>query len=364
MHRHSKTCSKYSNKECRFGFGKFFTRRTIIAKPLPADTPDKTEILLKQKKILSKVKQYIDKFLNPQKRNFLYPDKPNYEQIPNIDEVLESLGISLTDYEDALSISTDENDFQIHLKRNTSSCFVNNYFEEGLLAWEANIDLQPVFNRYKAVQYMCSYFSKNETSSSNAMKEALAQCKELDKDKFETMQKVAQAYSDNRECSVQEAVYQLMSELWLRKGYPQVSFVNTNLPEDCFHMFKSEEELAELPEDSEDVFKKNILDRYIDRPHRRFLNGKFGVIDDLCYAQFCSNYELDKKIDYEELVNDNQPNVLTDSVVEENHDESTLPKKIPLMSCKESMRCRKVRKVLRTYTPNRHLYPEKYAHHL
>ncbi|XP_066911415.1 uncharacterized protein [Clytia hemisphaerica] len=365
VHRHSRTCKKYGNKECRFGFGKFFTHRTIIAKPLPADTPDKDQILLKQKELLSKVKKYIDEFLNPQKRNFLYPQKPNYEEmIPDMNEVLESLDISLDEYENALSISTDENDFQVHLKRGTNSCFVNNYFDEGLLAWQANIDLQPVFNHYKAVQYMCAYFSKNETSSSNAMKEALAECKELDKDKFETMRKLAQAYSDNRECSVQEAVYQLMPELWLRKGYPQVMFVNTNLPEDRFHMFKSEEELSELPEDSEDVFKKNILDRYIDRPNITFSNGKYREIDYLCYAQFCSNYELDKKIDYAELINDNQPNVLDDSVVEENHVENTLPKKIPLMNSKECLRCRKARKVLRTYTPNRHLYPEKYAHHL
>ncbi|XP_066911767.1 uncharacterized protein [Clytia hemisphaerica] len=364
VHRHSKTCQKYGNKECRFGFGKFFTHRTIIAKPLPPDTPDKDQIRLKQKEIFSKVKNCIDEFLNPQKRNFLYLERPNYENIPNIDEVLESLDISLTDYEVALSISTDENDFQVHLKRNTNSCFVNNYFEEGLLAWQANIDLQPVFNHYKAVQYMCAYFSKNETSSSNAMKEALAECKELEKDKFETMQKLAQAYSDNRECSVQEAVYQLMPELWLRKGYPQVMFVNTHLPEERFHMFKSEEELVELPEDSEDVFKKNILDRYIDRPNRTFSNGKYREIDSLCYAQFCSNFELDKKNDYAELINDSQPNVLDDTVVEENHVENPLPKKIPLMNSKECMRCRKVRKVLRTYTPNRHLYPEKYAHHL
>ena len=43
------------------------------------------------------------------------------------------------------------------------SCFVNNYFDEGLLAWEANIDLQPVFNYYKAIHYMCVYFSKTES---------------------------------------------------------------------------------------------------------------------------------------------------------------------------------------------------------
>ena len=48
-----------------------------------------------------------------------------------IENILESLDITLIDYEDALSISTDENDYQIHFKRNPSSCFVNNYFDEG-----------------------------------------------------------------------------------------------------------------------------------------------------------------------------------------------------------------------------------------
>ena len=140
-------------------------------------------------------------------------------------------------------------------------------------------------------------------------------------------------------------------------------FVNTNLPEERFHMFKSEEELSQLPEDSKDVFKRNILDRYIDRPDTQFQRGKFRTVDSICYAEFCSNYELDKKIDYAELVNDNQPIVLNDAVVEENHAENDrLPKKIPLMNSEECMRCRKARKVLRTYTPNRHLYPEKFAH--
>ena len=50
----------------------------------------------------------------------------------------------------ALSISSD-NDFQTHLKRQPNECLINNYFAEGLQAWKANIDIQPVFNHYKAV---------------------------------------------------------------------------------------------------------------------------------------------------------------------------------------------------------------------
>ena len=33
-------------------------------------------------------------------------------------------------------------------------------------------------------------------------------------------------------------------------------------------------------------------------------------------------------------------------------------------STNEKLRCRKVQKVLRYYTPNKHKFPEKYAHHM
>ena len=63
-------------------------------------------------------------------------------------------------------------DLELHLKRQPNSYFVNNYFDDGLKAWQVNIDIQPVFNGYKGVTYMCSYFSKAEDKCSQDMKEA------------------------------------------------------------------------------------------------------------------------------------------------------------------------------------------------
>ena len=60
---------------------------------------------------------------------------------------------------------------QIHIERIPNPCFVINYFVEGLLAWKANIDIQPVFNHYKAVTYMCAYFLKAGDKISEAMKQ-------------------------------------------------------------------------------------------------------------------------------------------------------------------------------------------------
>ena len=93
--------------------------------------------------ILEKVKNYIDNELNPSKKNFHDSTKEDYEELKPIDEILASLEISKHDYEEALSIS-DDNVFQIHYKGPPNSCFVNNYFCDGLMTWEANMDIQPL----------------------------------------------------------------------------------------------------------------------------------------------------------------------------------------------------------------------------
>ena len=117
------------------------------------------------------------------------------------------------------------------------------------MSWKANIDIQPVFNYYKAVSYMCSYFSKTETESSAAMKKAAEEAEQQKLPFVNRMKKLAVAFLSHRQCSLQEAVYQLMPELWLRKTFPSVIFVNTNFPEKRYRVCKSQKELQELSED-------------------------------------------------------------------------------------------------------------------
>ena len=365
VHSHSKTCRKYNKNECRFGFPKFFCKRTIISEPLSDDFSDveKHEILVKRNNALNKVQDYISTNLHPKKNNILGDDQPDYIEVPSIDSILTELELTYNEYEEFLCISPDK-DQHLHLKREPDSCFVNNYFSEGLVAWEANIDIQPVTSPYRCVSYLTAYFSKNENKTSSAMKEALKEAINLEKSSYEAMKDIAKAYNTNRECSVQEAVYLTMPELWLRKCFPAIQFVNTNLPDERYRVFKSEEEIEELEEDSPNVFKRNMLDRYIERPNSTFKNGKFSVFEGMCYAKFCANYELDTKKNCEDE-SDWQPKILNESVNSSNHNSTDLPKTVPLMGVtKEKLRCRKVQKVLRYYTPNKHKFPEKYAHHI
>ena len=292
------------------------------------------------------------------KRNFHDPDSENFNPVPSIDEVLCELDIPKADYEYALSIS-DDSDFHIYLKRPSDSCFVNNYFDDGLKAWEANLDIQPVFNHYKAITYMCAYLSKTEDEVSNAMNQALQEAFEEKSDKYQQMKKVANAYVTKREVSVQEAVYLSMPQLWLRKVFPGVTFANTNVPDKRFRICLNESDLNDLPEDSTAIFKQNMLDRYCDRPNNR--DGKFRCVSEMCYAEFLRFYTMKHK---ECPDNDCQPDELEDDLIETNHPNSLYPKEIPLMSSDTVLRCRKVPLVLRLYEPNRNKHPEEFAHHL
>ena len=280
LHCHSKSCRKYKNVDCRYSFGKYFTDKTIVAEPLPEEMSIEAKSIKLEwrNSILEKVKNYIDLELNPKRVNFLDKSKDNFFELETIPLILRKIGLLEKEYYEALSISND-NDFQIHLFRPPNSCFINNYFEEGLMAWQANIDIQPVFNHYKAVTYMCAYFSKSEDETSEAMKQAAKEAVTTNKSKFEQMKAIAREYATKRECSVQEAVYHIMPELWLRKTSPRVMFANSNLPENRYKLFRTQEEINELPEDSTDIFKRNMLDRYIDRPNSTFKGGKYSVID-------------------------------------------------------------------------------------
>ena len=111
----------------------------------------------------------------------------------------------------------------------------------GLRAWQANMDIQLVFDEYKAAAYMGSYFSKSEDKCSFAMKQAAQETFDNKLDRFNTMKTILKTYASNRKCSVQEAVYHILPELHLRRVFPGVQFVNTNLPEERSKILQTEE---------------------------------------------------------------------------------------------------------------------------
>ena len=191
-HSHSRTCCKYKNVECRFDFGKFFSAKTIVSKPVSSDFSASRRC-----DILSKVKIKVNEVLDPHKDNYKGSDW-------SIQKMLDELNISSEDYYNALQTSAD-NDFHLNLKRSPNSCFINNYFVAGLKGWKANVDLQRVFNYHKCISYICSYFSKDENESSEAIRNAAKEAKENNLDVKSSLKKLGAGFLSSREVSVQDA---------------------------------------------------------------------------------------------------------------------------------------------------------------
>ena len=171
---------------------------------------------------MTKVKQKIDDVLNP--------SKSTYDSHATPIGILNDIGIAEQDYHWALSISADS-DFELHLKRPIDSCFINNYFIAGLKGFAANVDLQPVFNHYKCITYVCSYFTKDETECSQAIINAAKEAKQANLNVRDGLRKIGAAFLSTREVSAQECVYRCMPELWLRKIFPKTVFISTDFPE-------------------------------------------------------------------------------------------------------------------------------------
>ena len=154
----------------------------------------KRKILTKRYNILKTISDYINQYLNPSKHSFYDVQRVDYIEPKSIEEILNMLDINVDVYYRSLEIS-DDNDFQIHLRRTPNSCFINNYFRVGLEAWVVNMDIQPVFNEKKAVAYMCAYLSKSEDTCSNAMKQAIKVSIENKCSNYEQMKAKTRAYS-------------------------------------------------------------------------------------------------------------------------------------------------------------------------
>ena len=88
---------------------------------------------------------------------------------------------------------------------------------------------------------------------------------------------------------MQEAVYHCLPELWLPKVFPGLIYANTNIPEKRFRVLQSQKEIGDLPDDT---FKRNMLDRYVDRPDESFCNGRYGVLNKFCYVEFLRFYYI------------------------------------------------------------------------
>ena len=121
---------------------------------------------------------------------------------------------------------------------------------------------------------------------------------------YEQMKSVTHASVSKRKCSLQEAVYQIIPELWLRTFFPGVLYANSNIPEKRVRIMLSKKEIFELPEDSTDIYKGHVVSRYLNKAHDE-------MFEHLFYALLIKRHQLKTK----PIEDDSQPAELIDKLV-------------------------------------------------
>ena len=79
----------------------------------------------------------------------------------------------IKNYEDALEVS--DRGYTVFHKRDVDEIFVNNYNQEWIVCWNANMDLQLCLDFFAVITYISDYYSKDDSGTLHYIKEALKQ---------------------------------------------------------------------------------------------------------------------------------------------------------------------------------------------
>jgi hypothetical protein len=260
QHHHSATCKK-KGTFCRFNFPKLPSRKTIVAHELESDDPVKL-MYLKERfmDVLSKVHEVLSK----------------KETLPTIESLVSAAGVTLKEYEQALEMTKYGK--TVVLQRTPQEMSTNYYNPDLLRAWSANIDVQYCLDPYACITYMVAYITKDEREMGNILQ---AVSKEAANESWSSkMKKCARAFLNARELSAQEAVYRLMSFPLFKCSFRTV-FVPADLPQNRVRLLKPLSRIREMDDGQEDIFQKNIIDRYAVRP---------DALSNSCLADFAIWY--------------------------------------------------------------------------
>jgi len=310
-HRHSATCRRSGG--CRFHYPRPMTDHTLIARP-PED-PD-TYDREKQRNVMKRVSDVLE-------------EKESLMDL-TVNEVLQEAEVTSQEYYEA--ITTSVSGTHIVQKRNPTETWINNYSENVLPVWMANMDIQYIVDPYSCIMYITSYMMKSERAMGDLLKKV---AKESEEEEIrQQLNKVKSTFLNHRQVSAQECAYRLLS-LPLVKSTRRSVFVNTNPKERRIMMTKPKSAIDTMDDEDEDLFYKSMVDKYMARPLE---------LENMSYADFCAKYTSDSR---DEPTADHEQNL-----TEEASTHSRLPR-IKLQDGIGNMRRRRHDAILRFYQPNK-----------
>jgi hypothetical protein len=208
-HRHTHTCykGKKNKNKCRFNFPIPMMPFTTILSPLEKELQTK-EIKLNFKRIKNLMHSL---FMNPQNLTF--------------NDVLEELALTQEEYFTALKSSLSRP--QVFLKRGSLEVGINSYNTDLLNIFEANIDVQLIFEEYGLASYIVNYISKIDSGMVSLLREAASDISQGIGNSRDKLKKIANIFLNSNLMSSQEAAYHVLS-LPLSKSSRSTVFINTS----------------------------------------------------------------------------------------------------------------------------------------
>ena len=262
IHHHTRTCKKNKTKDCRFGYPRMPSPVTVIARP--PDGEDATSVKRTALAIQTKA------------NNVLKTIDPNNPI--TLQDVLKEAQITEEQY--TSSVQTAQKRVTVLMKRSVSEMTVNNYNSHILRALRSNMDIQFITNMWACIAYLTSYICKPERTMSELMRKASKEAN--GKSVRNALKDIGQIFLKSREVSEHEAVAGILS-LPLRRSNTDVEFIQTDIPENRTRILKPKKISATLENDDQDIYERNIHDKYAKRP---------DTLENVRLAEFVADYSF------------------------------------------------------------------------
>ncbi len=195
-------------------------------------------------------------------------------------ELFASINLTQSDFEKANDVLSHKTSL-VH-KRQPQDLWVNVYNPDLIRCWNANMDIQYIFDAYACVAYVVLYLSKAEREMSMLLSHAQAEAQKGNLDARQSMREIGCVYLHNREVSAQEADYRVCN-LRLKEGSRKVEFIPVG--ENPTRMSKPLSVIQSTCDEDDNIWMTSRSDRYLARPN----TDKFET---MCLATFCSDYRV------------------------------------------------------------------------
>ena len=310
-HRCRNSCQKKNveSKTCRYGFPKLLSERTLLAEPLDMADEQERE---------TKLKEYQDTLIRA--KEVLTNADPTKDM--SFSEYLEKIGINETKYYEALSHTVRGK--VLVLKRSFKERNINNYNKEWMQVWDANMDIQLVFDTFAVITYVVNYVGKDESGMTKHLKDCLKDVKDLPYS--EKLNALKMKFVTHRQNGASEAIYKILPGMHLKNSTVGCIFIPTGFPENRNHRFDpiknsdvTEDDYNHLDDNEDDDRDDNddtvdINDDFHNaNPKEIKIPGRIGrfkpvtsMIDiyqnrpdelkDMCLAQFATYYSKVTKV--------------------------------------------------------------------